>query len=65
MDSNLGEILGAGLAAADPEAAVSSILDAREAARGGLSDRIFLLSVGKAAGAMSRAALGALGDRGV
>lgn len=63
MDSDLKEILGAGLAAADPQAAVSDALDAQEAQGGGLPDRVFVLSAGKAAGAMSQAALSVLGER--
>lgn len=62
MGSDLKEILWAGLAADDAESIISGILSARD----GLPDvagRVFLLSAGKAAGVMSRAALGVLGDR--
>ena len=68
MEEQLGEILSAGLVAADPREAVlrsvqlegGSILAAGERFE---AERVFVLAVGKAAGAMARAAEQLLGER--
>ena len=68
MEGDLRQIFDAGLAAADPKAAVlgSLKLDGGRILAGGESfepERVFVLSAGKAACAMARAAEELLGDR--
>jgi glycerate 2-kinase len=68
MEGDLRQILDAGLATADPKDAVlrSLELDGDSILAGGESfeaDRVFVLSAGKAACAMARAAVQLLGDR--
>jgi glycerate 2-kinase len=68
MQEHLREILSAGLAAADPEEAVLRFvrLEGDEILAGGErldADRVLVLSAGKAAGAMARAAEKLLGER--
>jgi hydroxypyruvate reductase len=68
MEEDLREILAAGLSAADPERAVARSLEIegnRIGAGGSAleSERVFILSAGKAAGPMARSAAGLLGDR--
>ena len=68
MEGDLRQILDAGLAAADPKAAVlrSLELDGDRILAGGESfepERVFVLSAGKAACAMAQAAEQLLGDR--
>src|SRR3712207_4605846 len=68
MEGDLRQILDAGLAAADPKAAGLRALelDGDSILAGGESfeaDRVFVLSAGKAACAMARAAEQLLGDR--
>ncbi|CAN5715029.1 glycerate kinase [soil metagenome] len=68
MEEDLREILAAGLSAADPERAVARSLEVEgNRVRAGdetfESERVFILSVGKAAGPMARSAAELLGDR--
>ena len=68
MEEDLREIMAAGLSAADPERAVTNSLEV-EGNRISTGDetfeaeRVFILSAGKAAGPMARAAADSLGDR--
>ena len=68
MDEDLEKILSAGLRAANPERAVARSLkvEGDRINAGGVSfvaERVFILSAGKAAGPMARAAAELLGDR--
>ena len=68
MENDLREILDAGLAAAEPERAIRRVLNVEEGAiaageRRYEPRRLFVLAVGKAAGAMARAAHRLLGER--
>lgn len=68
MEEVLREIMAAGLSAADPEKAVARSLEVEgdRITAGGVSfetKRVFILSAGKAAGPMARAAAELLGDR--
>ena len=68
MEEDLKEIMAAGLSAADPEKAVARTLEVESdnISAGGENfeaERVFILSTGKAAGPMARAAAELLGDR--
>lgn len=67
MEEDLREIMAAGLSAADPEKAVARTLEVegQRVSAGGETfepERVFILSAGKAAGPMARAAADSLGD---
>ena len=67
MEEDLKEIMAAGLSAADPEKAVNRFLETGDGhiSAGGAgfeAERVFILSAGKAAGPMARAAADSLGS---